>query len=171
MGVIANSLPEEGITYTLSINIPKPWEKLPPPKTFGDHIRLARMKKGWQVKALACRLKVTPCTVSNWAKKGLRPDYPIIRKLKETFPELASISPTLIYKDYPIDPKTPGERLRQKRLRLDLSQKELAQKLGVCPDAVADWESGRTRSQDPQFEMEIMQKIDFKMQESIIDEG
>jgi len=162
VGVIDNFSSEDALTYTLSINIPKAWEKLPPPKTFGEHIRLARMKRGWQVKELARKVRVTPASVIHWEKRGLRPDYSVIRKLKETLPDLASVSPTLIYKDYPAEPKTFGGRLRQRRLGLDLSQKELAQKLGVCLDAVADWEAGRTRggNKSIQFEKELMQGID-----------
>lgn len=162
MGVIDNSALDDGIAYTLSINIPKPWEKLPSPKTFGDHIRLARMKKGWLVKKLARRVKVTPGTVTNWEKEGLRPDYTIIRKLKSIFPELAALPPSMIYKDYPSKPMTFGHRLKQKRLDLDLSQRELANRLQVCIDAMADWEAGRTRRNDPRFEKEIMEKVDLK---------
>ena len=162
VGVIDNSALDDDLTYTICINIPKAWEKLSPPQTFGEHIRLARMKKGWQVKELALKVKVTPSSVINWEKRGFRPDYSVIRKLKEILPELASISPALIYKDYPAEPKTLGERLRQKRLGLDLSQKELAKKLGVCQDAVADWEAGRTRggNKSSQFEKKLMQGID-----------
>ncbi len=159
VGVIANSVPDDGLTFTINISIPKAWEKLPPPKTFGDYIRLARMKKGWQVKELARKVKVTPGTVTNWEKDGLRPDYPVIRRLKGIFPELASLSAPVIYKDYPSNPMTFSQRLKQKRLDLNLSQRELAKWLCVCFDAVADWESGRTRSKDAQFEAALMQKL------------
>ncbi len=122
-------------------------------------MRLARMKRRWQLKKLAPLLNVTADTVINWEKDGMRPDYPIIRKLKFTFPELVDVSPAMIYKDYPGEPKTLGERLRKRRLELDLSQKELAKRLGVGIDAIQDWEAGRTRKNDLKFEKQLMEKL------------
>ena len=49
----------------------------------------------------------------------------------------------LVYKDYPLNPKHVGERIRQKRLDLHLRKIELAEKLGVSLDSIADWEAGR----------------------------
>jgi len=120
---------------------------------------MARLKRRLQVKKLAKRLGVDPCTVSNWEKKGFRPDHLRIRKLKEEFPELACVPQSIIYSDYPFAPKTIGERLKKKRLELDMGQTEFAQKLGVCVDAVADWESGRTRSQDTHLEAKVIQQL------------
>lgn len=46
---------------------------------------------------------------------------------------------------WPRDPQTVGERLKRARLELGLTQKELAERLGVAKVTVASWESGRRR--------------------------
>lgn len=46
---------------------------------------------------------------------------------------------------YPREPKSWGERFRQRRMDLGLTQDELAKRPGRTGRAVADWESGKTR--------------------------
>jgi len=42
--------------------------------------------------------------------------------------------------DYPIDPKTFGERLRKARMDAGMKIKELAELIGVTEDTVINWE-------------------------------
>jgi DNA-binding XRE family transcriptional regulator len=46
---------------------------------------------------------------------------------------------------YPLRPKTLGERLKKKRLDMELFQKDVAQIVGVSADTVTNWERGRTK--------------------------
>ncbi|MGB3341430.1 MAG: helix-turn-helix transcriptional regulator [bacterium] len=42
-------------------------------------------------------------------------------------------------------PKTIGEKIKKKRLDLDLYQKDVAQIIGVTTDTINLWENGRTK--------------------------
>lgn len=138
------NLVEAEFSYKINVVFPQAWEKLPKPKTFGEHLRIARLKRDWLIKDLAAQLQVSSATVIHWEKMGARPEYSLLRKLKQIFSEIAMLDPVLIYADYPLKPKTSGEHLKKKRLHLDLSQKEMAERLGVSTDALRDWEAGRT---------------------------
>jgi DNA-binding transcriptional regulator YiaG len=42
------------------------------------------------------------------------------------------------------NPKTLGQQIRNKRVKLGLLQKELARIIGVCEDTITYWEDDRT---------------------------
>ena len=46
----------------------------------------------------------------------------------------------LFNKDYPANPKTFGEKLRKARIDAGLNTRELAERVGVTPDTVINWE-------------------------------
>lgn len=46
---------------------------------------------------------------------------------------------------YPTKLRTLGDRLRKRRLDLGLRQKDAAERLGVSPDTVRNWEVGRAQ--------------------------
>jgi len=50
----------------------------------------------------------------------------------------------LIPKPYDFEPKTLGEHVRKKRLKMGLMQKEVAKQLGVVPWTILNWEKGHT---------------------------
>ena len=129
--------------YTFEIMLPQPWQDLPEPKTLGEHIRLARMKRRWPMKELGQKVKVNAATISNWEKSHGRPNPPCIRRLKAILPEIANLPNPVIYPDFPLEVKTMAERVKQDRLSLDMSQTEYANKLGLCVDAIRYRESGR----------------------------
>jgi len=122
--------------YTLKVFLPKLWENLPDPSALGEHIRLARLKKGWQIKELAEKIGADQMLITHWEKNQTKPEYAYVRRLKEVLPKLTQLPPNLIYPDFPIDPKREAERFKQERLSLDLSQSEMAKRLGVCEDTV-----------------------------------
>ena len=111
------------------------------PKTIGEIIRKARMDKGLQEKELARLAGVTASTVGNWEIYGKIPRLEYYRKLKNVLP--VDISPEMLYKDYPVNPVALNQKIKQKRLNLHLSQRELAEQLGLCVDTLRDWEAGR----------------------------
>jgi len=72
------------------------------------------------------------------------PVYKYVRKINE----LTGISVTDGFRDQrKSNPEhgSPGEQLRKKRQALGLSQEEMAEKLGVSVDYIADLENGRNK--------------------------
>jgi len=53
--------------------------------------------------------------------------------------------PCVVPRGYPRDPRTLGERIRQRRMDLALTQRTLAERLGVREETVHLWETGRAR--------------------------
>lgn len=51
---------------------------------------------------------------------------------------------SLIKKPYDFEPKTLGEHIKRRRIRMELTQKEVASKLGVVPWTILNWEKGHT---------------------------
>ena len=51
---------------------------------------------------------------------------------------------SLIQKSYDFEPKTLGEHIRKRRLKLGLKQKDVARQLGINTWTVLNWEKGRT---------------------------
>jgi len=61
------------------------------PKTFGEHLRKARMDAGLQIKELAEQIGVSQDSVINWEIRGMRPAGRIVQKLMNRFPELSQV--------------------------------------------------------------------------------
>ncbi|MFQ5456897.1 MAG: helix-turn-helix domain-containing protein [Myxococcota bacterium] len=101
-------------------------------QTWGDRLRKRRLELGLLQKQVACRLGVDAMTVVNW-------------ELNRTAPSLRFGPRIIHFLGYaPYDPSSsPSERLRTAREAVGLSQKRLAQALGVDEDTVAQWERGR----------------------------
>src|SRR3990172_860195 len=55
--------------------------------------------------------------------------------------KLKSLNP----KETDFEPRTLGAHLRRRRLEMKLTQKEVADQLGVVPWTVLNWEKGRTQ--------------------------
>lgn len=51
--------------------------------------------------------------------------------------------PRMLPDGYPMRPKTLGERIKKKRLDLDLCQKDVAKIIGVDVNTITLWEKGR----------------------------
>lgn len=54
--------------------------------------------------------------------------------------QLKSLKP----KETDFEPRTLGEHIRHRRLEMELSQKEVAEQLGVVPWTILNWEKGHT---------------------------
>ena len=50
---------------------------------------------------------------------------------------------SLLYRSYPENAVTIAQKIKRKRLELNLSQKELARMLKVNKDTIKDWEDGK----------------------------
>ena len=99
----------------------------------GDHIRKRRLDMGLLQKEVAIILGADGATITNW-------------ELNHNFPQLRFIPTIIEFLGYwPYD--TPGDNLGQeiiaKRIKLGLTQKELALLLDVDPSTLGRWEQGR----------------------------
>lgn len=52
---------------------------------------------------------------------------------------------SLIQKPYDFEPQTLGEHIRRRRLMLSLTQEKTAERLGVNPWTVLNWETGQSK--------------------------
>lgn len=99
------------------------------------------MDKNLQIKEVAHVLKVSPDSVINWELRGRKPGYIYFKMLKKVLNINPSVS--LLYKDYPVKAVTIAQKIKKKRLELNLSQKALARMLRVNKDTIKDWEDGK----------------------------
>lgn len=102
-------------------------------KTIGDHLRKRRLDLGLLQREVAEQIGVTKCTIQYWETNRVSPAIrfrPLIRSFLgyDTYDQNRS--------------ESLAESLRVHRLRLGLSRKELAGKLGVNESSVAHWERG-----------------------------
>lgn len=103
-------------------------------RAIGDHVRKRRLDLGLLQREVALRIGVDKTTVYNW-------------EAGTASPRRQALPAVIRFLDY--DPTeigfTLGERLRATRRRLGLSHADLAQRLGVDPSTVVDWEQGGNR--------------------------
>ena len=71
------------------------------------------------------------------------------------------LSPKHIFnEDYPVDPKTFGEKLRKARMNAGLKIKKLAELIGVTLDTVINWELKGMRP----LRKSVMEKVELLLQ-------
>jgi len=104
-------------------------------ESLGDHLRKKRLDLRLLQKEVGQKLGVDKCTIYNWENNRTSP----------CLYSLPKIIRFLGYKPYDNKPKTLGEKLLCYRRVLGISQKELAQKLGVDPTTLARWERGKSK--------------------------
>lgn len=112
------------------------------PKTFGQKLRKWRLDNNLTIKALSKIIKADEMSIINWEKRNRTPMYKYVRKIKE----LTGVEITGGFRDRresKPELDSLGEKLRQKRLELGLSQEELAHSLSVDISTVTDWEKAR----------------------------
>ena len=119
---------------SLSLKGQKPKSKKYPNKinTLGDHIRKRRLDLGLLQREAAEKIGVDETSIYNWEKQ-------------RTLPEIRFIAPIikfLGYDPFP-EPESFPERLKTYRIRMGLSQKKLAEKLGIDPGTIMNWERGK----------------------------
>ena len=116
------------------IRFPKPKSTAYPRiiKTLGDHLRKRRLDLGLLQKQVADQIGVDELTVTNWERNAT---VPAIR-------HIPAIIRFLGYDPLPSANSLP-ERLVAARRGLGLSQRKMAEKLGVDPATIKNWEAGR----------------------------
>ena len=104
------------------------------PHTWGEHVRRQRILRGLLQKDVANQIGVSPETIIHWEGNRTAPSARIIPRIT-TF---------LGYCPWAA-PQSPGDRLRQVRVGLGLSQKVAARVLGVYPATITRWELNERR--------------------------
>jgi transcriptional regulator with XRE-family HTH domain len=101
-------------------------------KTLGDHIRKKRLDLLLLQAEVALQIGVDEPSVYNWERNRIFPQVHQIPKIIEF----------LGYNPMPT-PKTLTEKLIAARENLGLTQKAMAERLGVDPTTLARWEKGK----------------------------
>jgi transcriptional regulator with XRE-family HTH domain len=101
-------------------------------KTLGDHLRKRRLDLALFQKDVAKRLGADEASVWNWEKNRSSPALRFVPRIIEFLGYV------------PDDTKLEslGQRIVAFRRLRGLTQKELAQRLGVDPSTIASWERG-----------------------------
>jgi transcriptional regulator with XRE-family HTH domain len=109
-----------------SINYPKEINSL------GDHIRARRLDLKLLQQQVADQIGVHELTITNWESNATIPE----------FRYMPAIIQFLGYNPVPAASSLP-EQLATARRALGLSQRKMAEKLGVDPATLMGWEAGR----------------------------
>jgi transcriptional regulator with XRE-family HTH domain len=102
--------------------------------TIGDHLRKRRLDLGMLQRQVAQLMGVDTTTITNWEKGQCQPTLRMLPKLIEF----------LGYSPFPIESASIGERIKAYRREHGISQKELANLLGVDPGTLARCECGKS---------------------------
>jgi transcriptional regulator with XRE-family HTH domain len=100
--------------------------------SLGDHIRTRRLDLKLLQREVGEQIGASGATVHNWERNE---STPVVRYLP-------AIVRFLGYDPLPPAESLP-ERLRSSRRKLGLTQQEMAERLGVDPCTLRDWENGR----------------------------
>jgi len=116
----------------LRVSKPKPAYYPKRINTLGDHIRTRRLDLNFLQKQVADQIGVHEQTITGWERNA-------------TVPEIRYMPAIIGFLGY--DPLPPAvslpERLAVVRRGLGLSQRKMAEKLGVDPATLAGWEARR----------------------------
>ena len=104
-------------------------------KTAGDHLRKKRLDLKLLQREVALILGVEEATIWNWENNYSSPKLHYI----------PGIIKFLGYVPFNTHAKTFGERIVNKRRLLGITQKEMANRLGVDPSTLARWERNESR--------------------------
>jgi transcriptional regulator with XRE-family HTH domain len=104
-------------------------------RTWGDWIKVRRLDLKLTKRQLSLKLNVSDLTIYLWEKNRIKPSLAQIPKIIE-----------FLGRD-PFEKKTEnlGERIREYRRVHGLTQKKLAEQLGVDQTALAAWERGENK--------------------------
>jgi transcriptional regulator with XRE-family HTH domain len=104
-------------------------------RTLGDHLRKRRLDLALTQKDMAVRLGANEASVWNWEKNRSSPALRFVPRIVEF----------LGYTPDDTKPESLGQRIVAFRRLRGLTQKGLAQRLGVNPSTIASWERGEHR--------------------------
>ena len=100
--------------------------------SIGDHIRRKRLDLGLRQKDVAVHIWVSEASIYNWERNRTTPQIH----------QLPGVIRFLGYNPFPPAGSFP-DKLTALRRKLGLSQKLMAERLGIDPGTLRNWESGR----------------------------
>jgi transcriptional regulator with XRE-family HTH domain len=112
------------------------------PADVGRRIQDLRKKKGLSQGELAEKLTVSQSLVSQWERGAGTPSGEQIQQLESMLgrmPGTGAGSAAVVVDDL------SGDKIKERRINNGLSQKELAEKMGVSQPLVSQWEVGRQK--------------------------
>ncbi|HJB92362.1 MAG TPA: helix-turn-helix domain-containing protein [Candidatus Borkfalkia stercoripullorum] len=115
-------------------------------EAIGEIIRKNRKARGLTQLALATRLGVTPQAVGKWERGESEPDLslllPLAKELNVTAETLFGAEQKQGFVQAEFLAEKLSESLKCRRLCANLTQAELAEKVGVRPQTISKWENG-----------------------------
>lgn len=111
-----------------------------PRELLSEHLRQRRLGLGLTQRAAAQQMGVNPSTYSNWERGRDEPRT-------SSFPSIIGF---LGYDPSP-QAQTLSERILEARQREGISQRELAERLGIAPSTVKAWEADTVRRPTPRI--------------------
>jgi len=108
----------------------------------GDHLRKRRLDLKLLQKEVAQTFGVNKASIFNWENNRISPSFYFIPKIIKF----------LGYYPYDTKAKTLGEKIKTYRKFLGLSQKKLANLLGIDVSTIGHWERGKNRPQKRHLE-------------------
>jgi transcriptional regulator with XRE-family HTH domain len=118
----------------LTARKPVPSTVMAEPRTWGEHLRRQRILRGLTQQKVANEIRVSHDTIIHW-------------ETGKTAPQVRHVPRVIAFLGYCpwTSPRHAGERFRQVRVALGLTQEAAARRLGVDPATVASWETARRR--------------------------
>lgn len=134
----------------LLLSAPLPPDDAPPPPLvhLGSHIRARRRALGFRQRDAAQAIGVSLATFRNWeaGRADIRNEnYPAVFRFLDTDPNP--------------EPRSLQERLRAARLSEGLSQKAVAEGLGLDPGTLRAWEAGRVQTCSRKVRQRILEYV------------
>lgn len=116
---------------------------------FGDRLRKLRKFNGFSQIGMAEVLGLNRVTYTNYERHKSEPSFETLK----TMSKILDVSVDyLVVNDETIDfNKTFSDRLRKQRQLCKLTQKELADILGIKQNTYSDWETGKTEPKNEQL--------------------
>ncbi len=108
--------------------------RIPDAADWGGLVRYLRQRHGLSMDALAELLSVDPTTVRGWEQGEHKPQPRLYARLVEVLGLPAATADA---------GAAFGERFRTARLRVGVTERELAKRIGVAQQVVLDWETGK----------------------------
>ena len=106
--------------------------------SLGEKIRLARLRKGWNLTETGKKAAISPAYLSQIERSQVNPSIAVLKRLAEV---LEVSLPVVVNRT---SPSELGQRLKKVRSSMGLTRQELAGKAGISLSLVAQIEEGRS---------------------------
>ena len=130
--------------------------------TAGSTLRYYRMHKGYTTRELANLVGVVPATITLYENDK----NPIKYKTAVLLADILEIDRQLLFDDYTAFVDYPCNALLQEvRAKLSLNQSQMAQRIGIAPNAYSAWERATRTPRRKEFDkiFSLIKEADIKI--------